>query len=304
MKSLLRVSPILALCFLTACQAKDTFIPKAGGSANTLGGQASNSQFESNKHMMLLLDRQVEVIHLFKALIDNNYAEKKGLKVEDAIVNKVNLKKITSQIQNFKDGPREQTSNINLIVSVELDTDQSIRSAQFRSNSEAGTEEKIVVSGTDVTLKNKFKEMTITKTADATAFEATLRTIDEVNVTAGNFVTLNESKFKFSINGNEAKILSVQLAQHNRYGLQAGDMSMKTADDSSVLDIKLDDACTSVMGVLKLESLAKNAKKLPAYTRTATYTDSSVSFLAGRNTLNVAANFCESRPVVDLKKLF
>lgn len=299
MKKAFYISAVLGFTLLSACGAKDTFIPRAGDRATSFGGQATNGQFESNKHLMLLIDRQVEAIFLFKAVTDPDFATKNNIKVEDILVNKETLKKLTSGQQKFKDGPQEQTSQFSLLASIEQESD-ALTAVTITANSEELTQEKVVVSGTDLVLKSKLKEITIVQTDEANIYDATIKMIDEINVKSGKSIALNESKFKFSLIGNEAKILTIELLQHNRYGIQNGDMAMKSSASSVVIQFA---ECASVSGTLNLESLSRNAKG-PTYVRTAAYNDSSVSLVAGKDTLVAAANACAARPIVDLKKLF
>ncbi|MBC7421285.1 MAG: hypothetical protein H7328_11205 [Bdellovibrio sp.] len=300
MKSALLLSPFLAISFLVACAPKDSKIERPDPRVGTAGGLSVNSQYDSNKHLMVLLDRQVEAIQLFKAVIDADYAKEKGFVFEDLTVNKLTVKKLKLDSKKFKDGMLDQISNLSVIVEVVRNEDQSVKSVSLK---EADlVEEKVIFGGNDIVLKNKRKEIMIIKAEAANTYDVTLKLVDELNSKPGKSISLNDAQFQFSLNGNEAFIISATL-QHNRYGVQTGDMAMQTA--SSTVSVRLDGACVSVNGVMKLESLVINAKTgKPAYVRTATYNDSSVVLNAGKDTLSSAANACESRPVVDLKKLF
>ena len=308
MKSALILSPILAISFLVSCAPKDSkLVPPGQESTTSLGGKASNSQFESNKHLMLLLDRQVEAIHLFKAVIDADYAQKKNLKIEDIASPGTGLKKISSDSIRYKSGAQEQVSQVNFIVQIDRNANQEISMITIRNNtSEKAIEESISLSEASSTpeliLKNKSKEIIIKKSSEVGVFDVSVKLIDESNSILGKGIALNDSTFQFSLSENNALITSMTV-QHNRYGSENGDMAMKSAQ--STLTINLGANCTSVNGSVTLEAVALNEKtKKPLYVRTANYSDSSISLAAGKDILSFPAIACDSRPVVDLKKLF
>ncbi len=286
-------SILLTSIFLSSCAPKDTPLAKPGGSN-------ANANAESNKHLLYLIDRQAEAIHLFKAVIDSEYAQKQKLNVEDVVVAGMPMKKLSSPARDFKAGNQVHKSETNLLLQIEKADDQTVSGARFSENPEGPINRDTFEDGSkNITVKNKSKTITIKKLADG-KYSAFMRHIDESNTVAGKSILINESQFTFSLVEARAEILEMTV-KHNRYGSQTADLDMKSKSSSIKVDLKAD--CVSISGALQLESVMLRKDKTPVYDKSLDFTDSSVRGIANRDVIEQAAAECASRPVVDLKKL-
>ncbi len=301
----------LILGLLFSCAPKDQklnrpIVPAKDGPNATVS--FADSKADNYRHLAVLVERQSEVIQLFKVLTDSDYAAKKMFKVEDVEINSVHYKNISAQIENFS--PLNSITNrVSLRAIVLFDENKNIQTFVISEILENLSFQSIVKiqDKSDLILKNKTKKIIIDKSLTDDSYNASYYSIDEANIKAGKTLLLNSFKFNFSkvkdVETDSYKINFLEEINHSRYGVQTADFLMQATQINLISTIN--DKCVSLSGHLALSSkeLDKTGNN-PLYTRDLTFNDSSLILKAGLDTYNLKGAPCSERPVVDLTRLF
>lgn len=294
----------LIILFICSCAPKDQKIVRPDTRVNPTGTSSpTEAKADNYKYLAVLLDRQSEVLQLYKILTNAEYAVHNSYKVEDFEFNFVKFKKISAQVNSLSSQIAVK-SNVSLLAQVTSDEKGNLQQILITENKEVpSTESATKEDKSNIVLKNNSKKILIEKSKTDQSFNVTVDQNDELNAKAGKSFQLNTLKFNFSENADVYKINSVEV-KHNRYGVQTMDFSMKSAEGSD-LQIQLTDQCVSLTGQLVLNSIeVDKVKNAPLYVRKLNYKDSSLILVAGNDTYDLKAASCAERPVVDISRLF
>ncbi len=291
---------------LASCAPKDQKIAKPDSKASPAGTiSAPSGNADNYKYMAILLDRQMEVLQLFKILTTPEFALQKGFKVEDIEINTVKFKKITAHLTSSSE-KLTFVKDISLLAQVISDESGKILKISIVEDANLPSSESVTKTADNLKLfiKNKTTRLQIERSKTDDSVSATLDTVDQVEIKTAKSINVNFLKFNFTSiatdSGERFKINSIEL-NHSRYG--AADFSLKSTDKLDLI-VQVDPLCTSVTGSLVLNSVeVDEIKKTPPYSRDLKYQDSSLILKAGTDTYDLKAAPCAERPIVDIGKL-
>lgn len=314
MKLKFSILSILAAGLLfSSCEPRDNKITRPDTRANPNSGPTgqTDGKADNYKFMAVLADRQVEILELFRAVTDEQFAAAKNIVVEEIEVDGQKLKKISAKVLNLKSEKFENTRDAALLVQLIVDADGKLQQIVAKESQAQLTYEKAVklANNTDVSVKNKLKSLVVSNLGND-SWQASLTSSDEVNLKIGKSVMMNVLKFSFTATDAALDTFTIKDVEmvHMRSGTLVGDFSLKSdAATTMVVSIKTADKCSSVSGVLHLNSFetkkSKDNSLAPLYDRTLTYNTSEVVVNAGKDTFSLPVAECENRLSVDLGKL-
>ncbi|MFZ3231614.1 MAG: hypothetical protein WA160_15505 [Pseudobdellovibrio sp.] len=270
---------------------------------------ATPTSDEAVKLLFISIDRSVEALHFLKAALNNDYAIQKKIDVfnvdqKDLILKKqflITSEKVENDISN-------QSAQINLISTIELEVDQTIKSVVIQDinvpvvqpQKEAAPADK----QTTRSVKNMNKIILVTKSAQPGFYDLEINSLDETNSKEnGNGMSNTFAKFTIAWDGKAESlmkdiVITSGLFGHNKYGV-----TKFIAKSVSVnLIVSLSAECASVNGTISLTSSGKPEKNKQNEIYQIQIQDSSIK--VQNKTLGMQAAQCSLRPVVDLRKLF
>ncbi len=327
-KNVMRVSCLVSSLFvaLSACQPKDVDFKALSQNAKLQSESTVDVEMkpvEKNKLVTLLIEKSFEPLHLLKAKLNSEYAQKQGLSI------KINEKKI-SENGEFQEEIIE--------TAVSTSNDVTVVSATKATNTKSTLSYKIVEYSVDQTT-GKLLKFVIIKNNSADTKSVSLKvseknpkytddfssetTSDYISIFAGaeestyfvkssrsettnskfdkkTYLT-SESKLKIAWDGQKAtldqalKILSIDIDANRKVSKTA---SIHFIDLAPELTVDLGQNCMSINGKIQLNILDKNNQKItnPEFIIIA---DSSMSILKFQS----AAAACENRAVVDYGRM-
>lgn len=315
------------------CAPKDTKMkPTAGanssGSGNTVVGAFTTIEInnESNKHLVVLMERAVEAIDIFKATTEANFRSD-SVQIEEVEIDQQKMKKIVISKELNQEESISKVQNSYLVQSIVNEKNEVIKIVVKNTSKPIGQlsavefqTESVVknnAAADSIKLNNFFTEMTISKVpAEGQGSETNEFQVQYIKSDYANTFNLKQyvldTKLAFSFKVLDANLSSFQLSKfdvnHYRSGL-AQTTNLEMTGDSNDLILTFNAQCASLNGKLSLSSKAQKEqtkdsnKKGPLFKKDLVYTDSSVT-IPGKYPLNFPASRCESRPLVDLSRMF
>lgn len=312
LRSFLRTFFMGALLSQMACQPQDKALRSPGSGnngGNTPNGRpAVNSREDSNKQVLLMVDRISEAVLLLQAVLDPEFQKQAGTITAQG----VSSDEFTIQnSQKIVDGDRLTQSEQMHTVQIKFDEQGQIQKVELVSSEEKPKFENFSDKKTkqSVALKNAQLKIVAVRNPDTKSLSVSIKTIDEINLKVGKSLSINEIKFVvdpvvISSNGvlNLFDVSQIYLKQ-NRVGASTDEFEMLSVDSKlSLMFAKSESVCAEVQGHVKLDSVAqKNGK--PIYSRDLILEGLSGAISSGPNKTSVSIQPCSHRPLVDLSKL-
>lgn len=297
---LTRLISLISLSFLVfSCEPKDQKLARPALPTNpSVQGADANAKYDNYKYVLLLIDREVEALHLLKAVTNPEYAAAKGFKVEG--------NRLSSEAVVLKNGEVTQSVKMSYLVQLDLNDDQTVKSIILTEDKNSPIEETLQLKADsknpELTMKNTSKMVVFQKLEAEGQYLVTVTASDTLNLLGVSGFTENTAKFiATALKENGDFAISNMSVSHFRGGIPASNFAMKTKSSSLVLTLG---ECSSLSGALSLESVELSAKSLPLYANDFKYTNSKVEVTAGKTKVAIEPNECSTRPVVDLKKIF
>lgn len=294
-----RILSLISLSLLIfSCEPKDQKLVRPALPSNPTSQGAADGKYDNYKYVSVLIDREVEALHLLKALTNPEYAAAHGLKFQDMI--------LSSELIVSKIGEKTQTTQINYLVQLELNQDQSLRSVILTENSTNQMKEflqlKMDSKSPELEITNTRKMIVIKKLEADSQYLVTVTTSDFLKMLGVSGFAENTAKFiATALKENGDFAINEMILSHFRGGVPAANFAMKTKASSLVISLN---ECSNLNGTLSLESVELNAKSLPLYANNFKYTNSKVEVEAGKTKATFEAGDCSTRPIVELRKLF
>jgi hypothetical protein len=316
-----------------SCAPKDTKMKptagaNSGGSGNTVVGAFTKNEInnESNKHLVVFMERAVEAIYIFKAVTEPDF-KSENIQIEDIDLDQQKLKKISFSKDLKQTDTTSRTKNSYLVQSILNDKNEVIKLVIKNSSRPTGElssvefETESVVKNSSaaesIVLNNFFTEIIISKkSVEGQDLGASEFQVQYVKSDYAKTFNLNQyvldSKLAFNFKILNPNLNSFQLSKfdvnHYRSGL-AQTTNLEMTGDSKDLILTFNAQCASMNGKLSLSSKAQKEqtkdsnKKGPLFKKDLVYSDSSVT-IPGKFPLNFPASSCENRPLVDLSRMF
>ncbi len=285
---------------LSACSPRDNKVTKPGSpTVNAAGLPAVDPKFENYKYVAVLVERQIEVLEIFKALSNETFSVSRGITLAPGkiVTNANNQSGVTRVISLDSEVTKDEAGNVTKIVLTQNNAETSFENA---------------VSGErKIELKNESKNISIIKNS-AGNFDVVYKSVNNLNsVSTGQAYMIETLKFNFSVvdaGFENFKIHATELS-HVRIGSAVNaNTAMKSSGDLDLnIEMKNAEKCSSITGAFKLDAIetktAKDGKIAPLYSNVFTYTATEVKIVAGK-ALSLPMLPCDVRPTVDLSKLF
>jgi hypothetical protein len=303
------VKTMSLICFglLVACEPQDKALRATSGSGNRDFNEnnkpAVNSREDSNRQMLLMLEKISESFHLLNAFTNPQYRE--GLVgAQLSVLQKEN----DSMIMRLE----QKMSNAAFQVSaaqefrVQIIAASAEKPLQIQLNNE-GLELKSeyfknLQSGKNVAIKNIQQKISVIETVpDLQEVAMTIRSIDEINLETGKTIAVSEIQLtaRRIEEGTRYEIKSLTLKQ-NRVGSSQDQFELESSKGSLIF--ALESQCQKILGTLKLDSLEKKDNK-PKYSRDIEMKEDQVTIGSGPRKTTLKLLECSQRPTVDLSKL-
>ncbi len=310
MKNVLCISLLSVLLLTTACQPKDSKIET--GNANTNNGLTiQSSDFDSAELLSLTIDRQVEALHLLKALLNPDYAAANKLAVTGELsqtLATVVSADGKSSVHAKAEGSKKFEYGVNYqIIKLEKNEIGAVTEVVLKNNSTVSMQSKGVNGKTDVQSKARIELITIKSLSDVNNYSVSIDRLDETNSLAEkkNFINISIS-YDFKWDGmvdslNNELIVKTNSFYASRVGTKNTELKYRKIEAN--LAVKLDQ-CISINGSMKLVVDSKDRNLKPTEMNVVLIDSSFGSTLpANGASLLIEAASCENRPVVDLTKL-
>lgn len=302
---------------LASCQPKDVTINKPGAvSVNTNSTGNNLSGVEINKLLALSLDRQVEPLHLLKAVLNSQYASAHGLMVTIDPVTQVKKLTAINSLQTFDTAKYSSEYALNYeIQSLSQDINGKLISMVLKNTAGTVNQSKGVIKntskGTDYSAKSVTEYVSVLATANANEYTVTSDRVDDSGSAADKQSYIFSSIVSIvTWDGTVAALdsdLPLKISQFkvDRKGAnKTGFLSYQ--EFASTMTVKLDQ-CISSNGTVTLtqSSVVKGTEKMtpPTYKKVDTVVTVTDSTYQVGSAFTSAAKDCATRPVVDLTRL-
>lgn len=315
----------ISLVSLMACQPQDKALrssSNAGDSSKTTGpAAAGNSREDSNKQMLLLMDRTAEATKLLqitlRVLNGEDLASEGGLQVLQIspLEGKADPHISVGHIQwnqMIEDESIKAVSSQKIQFHIERDPEGLIEKINFTALEDQLRVESVQkkTSKGSVTLKNAHQSIRVVKVGE-NLFQVNIKTLDEVNQVSGKSFAASEVSFDAAVvmnsSGGDLKPAFSQWSLQNlklkqsRVGASTDDFDLESL--GSQINLELEGSCYAMQGAFRLNSLAKKSDGKPQYYRDVNLGPLKVQISAGPNKTEASSLGCQKSLFVDVSKL-